>query len=124
MEEGEAWENSRCAALQNGRWCYLQIVFRYFTLHYTLFLMVMAFLIQAAIIINSQKKVKNVDLTLQNKLYISDECMKSFGGYHSSFKVSSVIIINFFRQYSVFFLVNWNKSDFFNKQLNLTLKTL
>lgn len=105
-------ENSRCVALQTGRWCYLQIVFWYFTLQYTFFLMVVAFLIQAAIIINSQKKVKNVDLTLQYKLYISDECMKSFGGYHSSFKVSSVIII-FFRQYSVFFLVNWNKSDFF-----------
>lgn len=82
--------------------------------------MVVVFLIQVAIIINSQKKVKNVDLTLQNKLYISDECMKNFGGYHSSFKVSSVIIM----RYSVFFLVNWNKSDFFYKQLNLTLKTL
>lgn len=102
----------RLCSLEDG--ATFKLFFRYFTLHYTFFLMVVAFLIQAAIIINSQKKVKNVDLTLQNKLYISDECMKSFGGYHSSFKVSSVIIIiNFFRQYSVFFLVNWNKSDFF-----------
>lgn len=43
----------------------------------------------------SQKKVENVDLIVQNKLCISDECRKSFGGFHSSFTVSSVI---FFRQ--------------------------
>lgn len=59
--------------------------------------------------INLQKKVKNVDLILQNKLCVSSEYTKSFGGFHSSFKVSSIIL---FRQYSVLFLVNHNKLDF------------
>lgn len=43
----------------------------------------------------SQKKVENVDLIVQNKLYISNECRKSFGGFHSSFTVSSVIYFFF-----------------------------
>lgn len=30
---------------------------------------------------------------LHNKLYISNECMKSFGGFHSSFKVSSIVVV-------------------------------
>lgn len=52
--------------------------------------MVEVSLILAAIIINSQKKMENVDLILQTSFISADECMRHFQGFHSAFKVSSV----------------------------------
>jgi hypothetical protein len=55
------------------------------------FLMVEVYLILAAVIINSQKKIENVELILQTSFISADECMRHFQGFHSGFKVSSVL---------------------------------